>query len=322
MNNFRRNLVMSVCALPLALGMATTGMAQDPQPLRVFVPYSAGGSGDAVARLLVDGLREHLGRMVVVENKPGASGRIAILAMKSAPAENSVMLAFSGVLINSIIFQNSKDLQFKEDIVGLAQVGTMPAGLAVPMSHKANNVTEFIKMRKQEGDFTYGNIGQGSMTHLAGLRFAQATQMKANPIGYQGGAPMANDLMGGQIDSGIDTVGDFVERHKAKKLKVLGVFGSKRFGLLPDVPTMAEQGISNVEADIWLGFLAQSKVSPAFKAKFQEAVRLTLESPATKEKVARLLEIEYKPGEKFAKVMAADFETWTPVITAAGLINK
>ncbi|MBF5005739.1 Bug family tripartite tricarboxylate transporter substrate binding protein [Diaphorobacter caeni] len=316
--NFR--LALSLAAIMAALPM--TSKAQETA-LRVIVPYSAGGSADVIARMLTDGLKEHMGRMAIVENRPGAGGRIALSSLKAAPGDGAaVVLAFTGVLVNSIVFQNAKDFSFKDDFVGLAQVGTMPAGLAVPWQHKANNLKEFIDLRKQEGDFVYGNMGPGSLTHLAGLRFAAATHLKANPIAYQGGAPMANDLMGGQIDSGLDTVGDFVERHKGKKLKVLGVMGSKRFSLLPDVPTMAEQGVANVEAEMWLGFLGSSKNSPAFNARFQEAVKKTMESPALREKMGKLIDIEYKASADFRKVMEADFATWTPLIVSSGLVQN
>lgn len=326
MKNLRRKLIAFTVSLPMTvglLGLASAPATAQEQPLKIIVPYSAGGSGDAIARMLTDGMREHLGRMVIVENRPGANGRIALNALKSAPSDGStVLLAFNGVMLNFITFQGPKDLVFKDEFVGLAQVGRVPAALALPPQHKANNVNEFIAMRKQAGDFTYGNNGQGSMTHLAGLRFAAATNLKANPIGYQGGAPMANDIMGGQIDAGIDTAGDFVERNKGKKIKVIGVFGNKRFHLLPDVPTMAEQGVENVEAEIWLGFLASNKVSDAFSKRFQDAVKKTLEIPSIKEKASNILELDYLAKEDFSKVISKDFETWTPLVTAAGLVNK
>ncbi|GJG94319.1 tripartite tricarboxylate transporter substrate binding protein [Cupriavidus pauculus] len=316
-----RLLVICLFIMSAAMGFHPANAAE--APLRVIVPYPAGGSGDAVARMLTDGLREQLGRTVIIENKPGANGRIALLTLKNAPADGStIVLAFSGVLVNAIIFQNAKGMDFKTDFIGLAQVGSMPAALAVPYAHKASSIAEFVRIRRLEGDFPYGMQGSGSVSHLAGLRFAAAAKLNANPIGYQGGAPMANDLMGNQLDAGIDTAGDFVERHKAKKLKVLGVFGYKRFPLLPDVPTMAEQGFPNVEAEIWLGFIGSSKLADAWTNKFQAALKKTMEKPETKEKIAKLVNVEYKSREDFSKVMAKDFEVWTPLLSGFGLINK
>lgn len=320
MKNRRHYIALTLSTLWMAMPMASQAQSA---PLRIIVPYSAGGSADVIARMLTDGIKEHTGRMAIVENKPGAGGRIALSALKSTQGDGAaVVFAFNGVLVNSIVFQNAKDFKFKEDFVGLAQVGTMPAALAVPYAHKAHNAKEFVAIRKQEGDFVYGNMGPGSLTHLAGLRFAAATQLKPNPIGYQGGAPMANDLMGGQVDAGVDTASDFVERHKGKKLKVLGVFGSKRFPLLPDVPTMAEQGIANVEAELWLGFLGSSKASAAFNTRFQDAIQKTLASPAVREKISKIMEVEYKGMADFAPVMAADFATWTPLIVDSGLVQN
>ncbi|MCY1203219.1 Tripartite tricarboxylate transporter family receptor [compost metagenome] len=322
MKNIRSAVFASLLAAPLAMPGAASAQGQ---PVSIIVPYSAGGSGDTIARILSEGLKKHLdGRPVIVENRPGASGRIAMQALKNAHMENSaVVLAFSGVLINSIIYPSAKDYDFKNDFVGLAQVGKVPAALAVPIGHKARNIADFVSQHAaKDGVFTYGNIGQGSFTHLAGLRFADATKLEPNPIGYQGGTPMANDLMGGQIESGIDTLGDFVERHNGKRLKVLGVFGRERSPLLPGVPTMVEQGIANVEAEIWLGFLASSKMKAEFSQPFQEAVKRTLEDANVRNKVAQLLEVDYQPSTEFARIMASDFATWTPVVRAAGLVQR
>lgn len=324
MKNIRRVVLATLLMAPAVSSLPGLASAQG-QPVSIIVPYSAGGSGDTIARMLAEGLKRHLGgRSVIVENRPGASGRIAMQALKSAHMENSaVVLAFSGVLVNSILYPGTKDYDFKNDFVGVAQVGKVPAALAVPVNHKAQNITEFVSQHAgKDGVFTYGNIGQGSFTHLAGLRFATATKLEPNPIGYQGGAPMANDLMGGQIESGIDTLGDFVERHNTKRLKVLGVFGRERSPLLPSVPTMAEQGVANVEAEIWLGFLASKKMKPEFNEQFQEAVRKTLEDADVKSKVTQLLEIDFQPSQRFAQIMASDFSTWTPIVQAAGLVQK
>lgn len=320
MKNRRYYIALSLAALCTSAPLASHAQSM---PLRVIVPYSAGGTADVIARMLTDGLKEHTGRLAIVENKPGAGGRIALSALKNSQGDGAaVVFAFNGVLVNSIVFQNAKEFRFKEDFVGLAQVGTMPAALAVSYGHKAHNVKEFILTRKQEGDLVYGNMGPGSLTHLAGLRFATATRLKPNPIGYQGGAPMANDLMGGQLDAGIDTASDFVERHKGKKLKVLGVFGHKRFPLLSDVPTMAEQGISNVEAELWLGFLGSSRASAAFNARFQDAIQKTLANPSVREKISKIIEVEYKGATDFSNVMASDFATWTPLIINSGLVQN
>lgn len=320
MKNRSFYITLSLTALLVVAPVASHAQGT---PLRVIVPYSAGGSADVIARMLTDGIKEHTGRMAIVENRPGAGGRIALSTLKNAQGDGAaVVFAFNGVLVNSIVFQNAKDFRFKEDFVALAQVGTMPAALAVAYEHKAHNAREFVASRKPEGDLVYGNMGPGSLTHLAGVRFAAATRLKPNPIGYQGGAPMANDLMGGQVDAGIDTASDFVERHKGKKLKVLGVFGSKRFPLLPDVPTMAEQGIPNVEAELWLGFLGSSKASAAFNARFQDAIQKTLANPVVREIISKIMEVEYKNAAEFTQVMASDFATWTPLIEDSGLVQN
>lgn len=321
MKHIRRILVASLLAAPLAMSLSGAAVAQG-QPFSIIVPYSAGGSTDAVARMLSEKLKENLGRTVIVENRPGAGGRIALQALKNAPsADSTAVLAFSGVLINSIIYRNAKGYDFQADFKGLAQVGKTVMGVAVPMSSKATTAQEFLANLSRPGVFTYGHNGPGSFSHLVGLRFATQTKLEANPIAYQGGAPMANDLMGGQIEAAIDTSGDFAERHYGKKLRVVGTLGKVRSPLLPDVPTMAEQGIPDVDADLWLGFLANKSMSAEVAERFQDALRKALADPELKEKIGKLVEVDYQPGAGLQKAIDKDAQVWTPIIEAQGLIQ-
>ncbi len=318
---FKRLAILGFSA-SVALG-AAGGAAASEQPLRIIVPYAAGGSGDAVARIMSEKMSEHLGRSIIVENRPGAGGRIALMALKSAPADgSSVLLGYTGVVINSIIFANAKEYDFKADFTGMAQVGRMPMAIAVSTSHKANNIQEFVQQLPADKTFTFGTNGTGSFAHLSGIRFANAAKLQPNAIAYQGGAPMANDLMGGHLEAAVDTLGDFVERHRGGKIKVLGILSDARSPLAPDIPTMAEQGIADTDAQIWLGFFASSKVNDDFRRKFEEAVKKTLEDATIQDKLKSMIQIDYKPSDAFSRDVIADFDAWTPVVTNAGLLQK
>lgn len=322
MNKIFKRIAISVFSASVALG-AAGGASANEQPLRVIVPYAAGGSGDAVARIMSEKMSQHLGRSIIVENRPGAGGRIALMALKGAPADgSSVLLGYTGVVINSIIFSNAKEYDFKSDFVGMAQVGRMPMAVAVSVDHKARNIQEFLQQLPGDKTFTFGTNGTGSFAHLSGIRFANAAKLKANAIAYQGGAPMANDLMGGHLEAAVDTLGDFVERHRAGKIRMLGVLSDARSPLAPEIPTMVEQGIADTDAQIWLGYFASSKVNAEFRQKFEQAVKNTLEDATVKDKLRNMIQIDYKSSDAFSRDVVADFDTWTPVVTNAGLLQK
>jgi len=319
----RRSFVATALAAGVSSLAVPFGVSAQTKPLTIVVPYAAGGSVDAIARIVADRLKTVLGRTVLVDNKGGAGGRIGLSVLKGLPRDGSaVLLGAGGLVINAIVFEDSSAFNFKKDFVAISQLGRAPMALAVPFGSPSNTVQDLVKKFSQDNQFTYGTNGPASFSHLVGLRFAKAVHLQANPVAYQGGAPMANDLMAGQIESAIDTQADFVERHKAKKIKVLASFGRERSDLLPDVPTMAEQGVPGVEGELWFGFLAGSGETPAFLRDVQEGVRKSLEDEVVKEKLRKLLTIDFKDAREFSEVIAKDFVTWTPVIDDVGLKNK
>ncbi|RCW68651.1 Bug family tripartite tricarboxylate transporter substrate binding protein [Pseudorhodoferax soli] len=318
----RRTIVAAALATGTASLIAPLNAIAQSKPLTIIVPYPPGGSVDVMARILAERLKTTLGRTVIVENKSGAGGRIGLAWLKGQQRDGStVLLGSSGLVINSIVFEDSSAYNFKRDFVGVAQVGRAPMALAVPFGSAANSIQEFVKSGK-DNQFTYGTNGPGSFGHLVGLKFAKAVNLQANPVSYQGGAPMANDLMAGQIESAIDAQADFVERHRAKKIKVLASFGKERSTLLPDVPTMAEQGVPGIAGELWFGFLAGRGESTAFLADLQQGVRKALEDDVAKEKLSKLMSVEFKESAGLSDLIAMDFETWTPVIDEVGLRNK
>lgn len=322
MNRHRRGIAAGLITVCLSLCASLVANAQT-RPLTIIVPYPAGGSTDVVARVLAEKMKATLGRTVIVENRSGAGSRVGLIALKKAPKDGStVLLGLTGTVINSIVFEDSGSYDFKRDFVGAAQVGRTPMALAVPFQSKANTLKEFLGAHAKDKTFTFGTNGPASFSHLLGLKLAKAANLEANPVPYQGGAPMANDLMAGQIEAAIDALADFAERHRAKKIKVLASFGRERPELLPDVPTAAEQGISGVDGDLWFGFLASSGESAAFLKDFQEGVHKALEDEHIKEKLKTILTIDYKGGKEFSAVIAKDFATWTPVVNETGLKNK
>lgn len=322
MNLLRRKLAMALMATCAAFGLPQAATAQS-KPLTIIVPYPAGGSTDVIARLLAEDLKHKLKRTVVVENRGGGGGRVGLIALKNAPRDGSyVLLGLTSMVITSIVFETGSNFDFGKDFVGVAKVGQVPMALAVSPQNKAGNFKEFLDGYKTDKVFAYGTNGPASFSHLSGLRLAAATGLEANPIAYQGGAPMANDLMGGQIDAAIDTISDYVERHRAGKIKVLATFGKNRTDIMPEIPTLNELGVTDVESELWYGVVAGSGENPAFVKEVQEAVRASLQEPAIQAKLNKLMQIEFADSQALTDTIAQDFKTWTPIIEKAGLKNK
>lgn len=320
--SIRRKFVIALLAANAAVLAPSLASAQD-KSVTIIVPYSAGGSFDFTARVFAERLKDALGRTVIIENKAGGGGRIGLAALKGASGRNAtVLFGASSLIINSIIFADSVGYDFRRDFVGVAQVGVAPMAMAVPYASKSANLREFLQEHAKDGIFSYGTNGPGSMSHLIGLKFAKAVGLKPEPIPYQGGAPMVNDLMAGQIGAATDTVADFAERHRANRIRVLATFSAERSHLLPDVPTASEQGVEGVDESIRFNIYASRQDDPAFTKAFAEALRKALEDPAVKSKLSNVMKVEFLDGTRVSENIHRDFETWTPLVDEFGLRQK
>lgn len=314
------HIIKAILAASISLCATSAAIAQTP--LNIIVPYAPGGGADIAARALGEGLGAKIGRTIVVQNKTGAGGRIALQALKSLPrGTEGVVIGYTGILTNSILFQDKSSYDFKSDFIPVAQLGRVPLGL-ITKGGKYENLTDYIT-KHPEKTLTFANYGPGSLSHLVGLGFADKIGFKAEPIAYQGMAVMYNDLMGEQLDAIIDTIGDYAERHKAGSLRVLATFGKERTHFTPDAPTLAEQGFQNLEGgDIWLGMLAGKHADPRLLTDLQEALREMLKDEQIREKLKPLIEIDYKNSEEFKQIIDKDYEHWEPVIKKLGINNN
>jgi tripartite-type tricarboxylate transporter receptor subunit TctC len=290
-------------------------------PVRIIVGFAAGGSSDVAARLLAEKLKDSLGVPVIVENKVGAGGRIAADALKSAPADGSAFMLVPVVVpvLAPLVY---KQLSYDpvKDFAPVAQVATYQFAFAVGPANPAKTVPEFVAwLKANPREANFGSPAPGSLPHFFGLMVGKATGVDMVHIAYKGGAPLATDLMAGQIPAGVDALSDMIELHRAGKIRILATSGARRSPLLPNVPTFKEQGFATIEGTGWIGIYAPARTPPAIVAQVSSAIAAALKGPELRERFSNL---GYEPTgttpEQLAAIMAADAGRWGPIIKASG----
>jgi tripartite-type tricarboxylate transporter receptor subunit TctC len=327
MTNFTRRLLLA-CGLSLAALAALAGASQaqaQPQPLppliKLVVPYPPGGSVDQLARLITQPLQELLKTSVVVDNKPGAGGRIAASQLKRAPADGSAILIAPNALttIQSLVYAGQTDYKVMEDFIPLARLASYPMGLAVPGTSSIRTAPELVAAMKGSPNPNFGTSGAGGLAHFAGLEFGKTTGIEWTHIAFKGGAPLVTDLIGGHLQAAIDTLVDQIEHQRAGKIRVLGIFSDKRYVLAPDIPTLAEQGIKMAPVEGWFGAFLPAKTPAAVVAQIDQALAKVMADPEVQAKLAKLvLQPAYLKSSDFTRLQAAELAQWAPVVRDSG----
>ena len=285
-NKIRRAL-LALCVGAAALGVAhAQGSEGLSGPVRLVVGFPAGGAGDIIARVVADKIAGPLGVTVIVENKPGAGGRVAAELLKAAPADGRTVLItpLAPIVIAPLTFQK---LNYKSDtdFVPVAQLVKFPLSLAVGKDSPNTSLKDLVawfKAHPQQASF--GTSAAGSQLHFLGLMLGQAAHIDLVHVPYQGGTPLITDLIGGQVPSAIDAFP--LEFHKAGKIRLLASSGESRSPLLPDVPTFKEQGYPTVVGEAWFGAFMSAKTSPALVQRVSEAMASAVQQPDVRQKLA------------------------------------
>ena len=310
--------------LLLVIGMAwrRPQLHAQSSTIRIIFPFAAGGSGDATARLLADKLQTSLGQTVLVENRTGGAGRIGVNAVKNAAADGSTLLftPFAAVTIYPFAYR-SLDYDPFTDLAPLTQVCTFDFALAVRSDFPAKTPQELVAwLKANPASAQYGSPGAGALPHFFGLLFGRAAGVEMTHIAYKGTAPALSDLLGGQIPMVSSTVSDFLELHRAGKIRVIATSGEERTTDLPDVPTFKESGIDIVGSG-WYGMFAPARTPPDVIARLNAALVAALAQPDLK---ARISGFGLKPTgtspAQLAAIQKADADKWAPIVKASGFI--
>jgi tripartite-type tricarboxylate transporter receptor subunit TctC len=323
MNPSLANIARAIGAAAALAGalLATPALAQPypSKPIKVVVPFAAGGAVDTVARVIGQRLTEQMGQVVVVENKPGGHANIgADYVAKSAPDGYTVLLGANGLAANMTLH---KDIPFDtmRDFAPVAGVGYAPLVFVVPVSSPAKTLQEFIAAaRAKPGAMTYGTAAAGGSGHLATELLKSEAKFDALHIPYKGGAPALTDLIGDRINFMLINPIEAAPHVKAGRLRALAVSSTKRLSMLPDVPTFKEAGVPGFEASVWWGFVVPARTPKEAVAKLEAEILKALENPAVHEKLESLgAVVEPQDAAAFGKFLKSEIDKWARVIKAA-----
>lgn len=308
-----------IAACAVALTAAAGAHAQDwPQKtVSIIVPFPAGGSTDMVARAISPKLGEKLGQSFIVDNKAGATGTIGATQVKRSPPDGYTFLVTSlGPLV--IAPHLIKGLQYDalKDFDLITVAVQAPNVLVVPASSPHKSVADVIaSLKANPGKMSFASSGNGSSDHLTAELFWQQTGTHGLHVPYKGGAPAITDLLGGQVDASFQNVNAVVQYIKGGKLKALAVTGDKRSPALPDVPTIAEAGVKNVDVYSWQAIVAPKGLPAAVRDKAQSAIVAALNDPTVKSQFTAIgLEVVGNTPAQFAAFQQQEYARWKKVI--------
>lgn len=306
------------------LAAASLAQAQAPypsRPVKIVVPFPAGGATDLVARLVATKLAEAWGQSVVVDNRPGASGMIGTELVARAPADgHTLLMAITTHIQNPAIFAKIPYDALK-DFEPISQIALSYLVLAVKPEFPARDVKEFVALIKSSpGKYNFGSFGTGSSSHILGERFARVAGLDMTHVPYKGAAPLVTDLLGGQVTSGWVDVSTATAHIAAGKLRPLAISGPARTPMLPNVPTLGEYGYTGFEPLGWAGMLVAAGTPKPVIDKISKEVMRIIKLPDVQ---ARLLEQTLVPvgdsPESFAATLRRDMALWAQVVAGAGI---
>jgi tripartite-type tricarboxylate transporter receptor subunit TctC len=314
MTMHRRSFVLAAAAAPLL------ARSQDKPPVRILVGFPPGGSADIVARLLADKMRASLGQNVLVDNKPGAAGRVALGELKrAAPDGQTLVLAPSGALVVSPWLYKNLGFDPVRDFTPVARAVTFDFAITAGPGAPSGDLKAILAwMKANPAKANYGTPGAGTVPHFTGVMLSQSAGVELTHVAYKGGAPAVNDLLGGQVPLVVDTPLETIEHHRAGKLRIVAVTGESRTKSLPEVPTLKEIGI-NMAADAFFGLYGPPGMAPDVTARLSRAVADALKQPDVAERITTLgLVSAYGSGAELAATQAAHLKRWEAPIKASG----
>jgi tripartite-type tricarboxylate transporter receptor subunit TctC len=307
-----------------SLLMPTVHAAAENYPdrvVRIINPYPPGGSVDVMARILAQKLTEALGQQVIVENRSGGGGNTGSdFVAKSEPDGYTLLFTAPGPLTVNQTLYSKLPFDPANDFAPVALFATAPIVLIVNPGLPAYNVQELIALaRKQPGTINFASAGIGTTNHLSGELFKSMAHIDIVHVPYRGAGPAMNDLVAGHVQMFFDLMPVVLPQIAAGHVRPLANAGAKRPAALPNLPTVAEQGLAGLESSSWYGLVAPAKTPEPVLSKLRDAVAKVLEAPDV---VARIRELGSEPGSvfgsAFAAFMAAETKKWAEVIRASG----
>ena len=310
---------LAAAATLLAAGAAVA--AYPERPVRLVVPFPAGGGADFMARALAQKLSSQLGQPVVLDHRAGAGGTIAAEVVAAA-APDGYTLVFGTVGTHAINASLYAKLRYDpvKDFAPVSLTHLAPRVLVVHPSVPAKTVPELVALaRAKPGELTFGSAGSGGTNHLSGELFKSMAGIDIVHVPYKGSAPASIDLLGGRITMVFDSIVAWGDHIKTGKVRALGVTSPRRSGALPDVPTIAESGLAGFDVANWLGVLAPAGTPKEVIARLNAEIKVAMADPDMQRQLAAVgIDPTYSTPDAFAELIRADIAKWAKVVKASG----
>jgi tripartite-type tricarboxylate transporter receptor subunit TctC len=316
----RRHLLTSL-ALAASLLAGPAALAQSDKPLRVIVGFPAGVSIDVVTRILTEKMKDELKRSIIVDNRPGAGGRLAADVLKAAPPDgNTVMVTPIVVPVLAPMVFNKLNYNPEVDFVPVGRVCDFSFALAVPANSPVKNLKEYaawLKTNPQQANF--GSPAAGSLPHFFGVMIGSALNVEMVHVPFNGGAALQTAVLGGHAPAGIDVVMEWQQNAKVGKVNILATSGAQRSKVMPDVPTFKEQGFPDAVGQGWFAMYAPAKTPAPVINDINRALNKALTHPEVRERFAALgLEPGGGSAADLQKTMQDDAKRWGPIVKKSG----
>lgn len=291
------------------------------KPIRLIVPFPAGGATDMMARGMAQRLGTELGQQVIIDNRGGAGGTTAAeAAAHAAPDGYTLFFGTMGTqAINPALYPKLRYDPLK-DFAPISVTHLTPRVLLVGPQVSAKNVSELIALAKAKPDaLTYGSAGNGSSSHLAGALFESMTGIQMLHVPYKGSAPLLTDVLAGRVDMTFDSYVVYEEHIKSGRARALAVTSSQRLQALPQVPTMAQAGVKDYEVSNWLGLLAPAGTPKDVLAKIHAALGRTMATPMLREQLTTLgVQASFGSPEAFGNLIQSEIPKWAAIVRKSG----
>jgi tripartite-type tricarboxylate transporter receptor subunit TctC len=292
------------------------------KPIRIIVPFPAGGGVDFIGRVMAKHLPERLNQQVVVDNRAGSNGIVGLDALKNAPPDgHTIAAASNGPLVNNLILYSKLPYDTLRDFAPISNMVIFPLMLVVHPSLPAANVKELIALaRAKPGEIVYSSPGVGNGGHLAAELFVSMAKLKMLHVPYKGAAPANVALLGGEVHLTYSSIPSILPHVRSGRLRSLGIGNAQRLASLPDIPTIAESGLPGYEAYSWGGMVAPAKTPSAIVGRLNREINEILRNREVIDQLTKegTLPVPDTP-EKFAAYIKADIEKWTKVVREAGI---
>jgi tripartite-type tricarboxylate transporter receptor subunit TctC len=292
------------------------------KPMRIVVGFSAGGLADQIARLLGDYITRQTGQAVIVENRTGAAGTIAVDTVAKAPPDGyTIGVVIAGQLVINPFVQKAMPVNVLKDLTAVAAVVDAPQVIAMSTQVPAKDIKGFIALAKANpGKYSYGSAGHGSFPHLSAAEFARIAGVDMVHVPYRGNAPAITDLIAGRVEIVSSSIGSLQAGVDSGKVRLLVTATAKRLPYLSDVPSSAEAGLKDYIMSSWVGVIAPARTPPAVVARIHDLANGMLKDPATlKVLAATKLDPLMMSQSAFADFVKAEYAKWQKVVQTAGV---